>query len=90
LQEEVLALEKVVQRGQVVLPREVQKKAGIRPGDLVYFEVLGPGRILCTVLPQLGPRELRDKFGFDQPIDLESDRPVWEEQAAKAVVGSVE
>jgi len=79
-------LKRVAPRGQVTLPREVQMKAGFRPGDVVYFEVLGPGRVLCTTLPQLSPQELRDKFGFNQVIDVESDRPAWEEQEAETVL----
>ena len=81
-----MALAKVLARGQVTLPREVRKRAGIKPGDSVNVEVLGPGRVQFTVLPRLSPRELRDRYPIDVPIDEPRDRDAWQSKAAADVI----
>lgn len=77
-----MVLAKVLARGQVTLPREVRRLAGIKPGDSLNVEVLGPGRIRFTTLPQLSPRQLRDRFPIEGPIDEPADRATWEAVAA--------
>ena len=79
-----MATSKVLARGQVTLPREIRRKAGIKPGDLLSFEVTGQGQIRGFVLPDLGPRELREKYPINVPIDETRDRAEWEEAAARA------
>jgi AbrB family looped-hinge helix DNA binding protein len=78
-----VALARVLARGQVTLPREVRRLAGIKPGDALDLEVVGPGRLRGVVLPQLGPRELRERYPIEGPIDEAVDRASWEGKAAK-------
>ena len=77
-----MPLARVLARGQVTLPSEVRRQAGIKPGDALDVEVLGPGRLQFVVLPRLTPRELRDRYPIQGPIDEAADRPAWEAEAA--------
>jgi AbrB family looped-hinge helix DNA binding protein len=81
-----MAIGKVMARGQVTLPREVREKAHIRPGDVLSIEAVRPGELRVIVLPNLGPRELRERFPIEGPIDLEADRATWQEEAAREVI----
>ncbi len=78
---------KVLARGQVTLPREVRRRAHIKPGDVMNIEVLGPGRLRFTALPCVSPRELRGPFPIEVPIDEAADRAVWQSTAADEVLG---
>ena len=78
-----MALAKVLGRGQITLPREVRRLAGIKPGDSLEVEMVGPGRVQCIVLPGLSPRELRDRYPIDIAVHEKADRQAW--QAAAAV-----
>jgi AbrB family looped-hinge helix DNA binding protein len=82
-----MALVKVLARGQVTLPRRVRQLAGIKPGDALNIEVLGPGRLRFTALPDLSPRELRDLYPIEAPIDEVLDRQEWQATAATEVIG---
>jgi AbrB family looped-hinge helix DNA binding protein len=82
-----MSLVKVLARGQVTLPREVRRRAGIKPGDSLYVEVIGPGRVQITALPKLGPRELRDRYPIEMPVDEAADRAAWESAAAADALG---
>ena len=79
---------RVLARGQVTLPREVRRKARIKPGDVFNIEVIGPGQLRLTALPGLGPRELRDRYAIEGPIDEVADRAAWQEAAAGDARGS--
>lgn len=81
-----MATSKVLARGQVTLPSEIRRKAGIKPGDLLNVEVVGKGQIRCLVLPDLGPRDLFERYPIDVLIDESRDRVKWEEVAARSVV----
>lgn len=83
-----MAIGKVLARGQVTLPREIREKAQIKPGDVLDIEVVGPGQVRVTLLPNLGPRELRDRFPIEGPIDEMADREAWQEMAAREVLGT--
>ena len=83
-----MALAKVSARGQVTLPREVRRLAGIKPGDALDIQVLGPGRLRFVVLPKLSPRELRDRYPIEAPIDFAADREAWQAQAAAEIYRS--
>ena len=82
-----MAISRVLTRGQVTLPSEVRRKAGIKPGDVVHIQVLGKGRLQVSVLPDLSPRELRERYPVHVPIDEVVDRPSWEEAAAVDAFG---
>lgn len=77
----MMALGKVQARGQVTLPRDVREQAHIKPGDTLSFRVIGPGEIRVTALPNLGPRELRDLYPIEGPIDEPADREAWQDDA---------
>ena len=77
-----MALAKVLARGQMTLPSEIRRLAGIKPGDSLNVEVLGPGRLQVTVLPKLSPRQLRDRYPIEGPVDEAADREAWQASAA--------
>lgn len=79
----IVALAKVLARGQVTLPRDVRRVARIKPGDVASIEVLGPGQLRLTVLPRLSPRELRGRYPIEGPIDEAADREAWQVAAAE-------
>lgn len=82
-----MAVARILARGQVTLPREVRRKAGIKPGDVLNIEVLGPGRLQFSALPIVSPRELRERYPIDGPVDEASDRAEWQAAAAKEALG---
>lgn len=77
---------RVQSRGQITLPSEARRKAGIRPGDTLNVEVLGSGEIRLKALPRLGPRQLRDRYPIEAPIDEPRDRAAWQAKAAEVVI----
>lgn len=79
---------KILARGQVTLPREVRRKAGIKAGDILNIEVLGPGRLQFSALPAMSPRELRERYPIEGPIDEPADRAGWQSAAARHVLGT--
>jgi len=82
-----MALGKVMARGQITLPRDVRQRAHIEPGDVLNIEVVGPGEVRVTVLPNLGPRDLRARYPIERPIDEAADRADWQAEAARAALG---
>jgi bifunctional DNA-binding transcriptional regulator/antitoxin component of YhaV-PrlF toxin-antitoxin module len=70
----------------VTLPKEIRRKAEIRPGDKIQIQAIGKGEVRITVLPNLSPRELRDLYPIDRDIDEARDRPEWESLAASESV----
>lgn len=82
-----MSIATVLARGQITLPRQVRRLAGIKPGDALHIEVLGPGRLELTALPKLSPRELRARYPIDGPIDEATSRKAWQASAAKGVLG---
>ena len=40
-----MQLSKILVRGQVAVPRKIRQEAGLRPGDVLAFEVVGPGHV---------------------------------------------
>jgi len=83
-----MAVSKVLTRGQVTLPREVRRSAGIKPGDLVSFTVAEPGRVELRVLPRMTLAEMLEKYHIDEPIDdWAKVTEEWQEIAARDVFG---
>jgi len=78
---------RVLSRGQVRLPREVRRKAGIKPGDVLSIEVLGPGLLQFSALPVVSPRELRERYPIEGPVREEADRAGRQEAAVGDVLG---
>ncbi|MGH2460495.1 MAG: AbrB/MazE/SpoVT family DNA-binding domain-containing protein [Chloroflexota bacterium] len=55
-----MATARVLAQGQVTLPSEIRHAAGIKPGDVLEIEVVGPGQVRLVVLPRPAPPETRD------------------------------
>ena len=81
-----MQLGKVQARGQVTLPRETRRAAGIQPGDTLTIEVVGPGELRCKVFPRRTIRTLWERYPIEGPIDWVKDSAQWEAEAAKNVV----
>lgn len=59
-----MGLSRVQSRGQVTISAEVRKAAGIQPGDVVFFEAVGVGKVSLTVLPGREPlKEVFRRYG---------------------------
>lgn len=82
-----MSLGKVLTRGQVTLPREIRRAAGIQPGDSVSFRVSGAGRVEIRVLPRLRLAEALALYRIEGPVDDGADRVRWQAQAADDVLG---
>jgi bifunctional DNA-binding transcriptional regulator/antitoxin component of YhaV-PrlF toxin-antitoxin module len=78
---------RVLARGQVTLPRQVRRDAGLHAGDVLHVEATGPGQVRFTVLADLSPRQLRDRFPVVAPVDEETDREAWQADAARGALG---
>jgi AbrB family looped-hinge helix DNA binding protein len=78
---------KIQTRGQVTLPRAIRQRAGIKPGDVVLFEVIGPGRVEMRTLPRLTLAEALEKYTVSGQVDDAHDRALWQGRAAEDVVG---
>jgi AbrB family looped-hinge helix DNA binding protein len=83
----MLTLGTVQARGQVTLPKEVRRAAGVKPGDSVAMRVLGPGLVELRVLPTLTLEEMFERYKIAGPIDEARDRTAWQEAAAGEAIG---
>lgn len=52
-----MGLSKVQARGQVTLPKDVRRAAGVAPGDTVIIEAVGKGKVHVTALGTREPLE---------------------------------
>ena len=83
-----MPLAKILARGQVTLPREVRRAAGLKPGDTVVCEVTGPGRVEMHVLPRMTLAETLERYHIDEPIpDWEKVTEEWQDIAAREIMG---
>ena len=78
---------KVLTRGQVTLPRAIRQAAGIRPGDVVAFEVTAPGCVEVRALPRLDLAEALERYRIPGAVDDVADRDAWQAKAAEDVIG---
>ena len=83
-----MQVSKILARGQVTLPRRIRQAAGLRPGDVLAFEVLGPGKVEVRALSGLTLEETFAKYEITEPIDDAADREKWQDQAARDVIGA--
>jgi AbrB family looped-hinge helix DNA binding protein len=83
-----IAIRRVLSRGQVTLPKDIRRRATIKPGDIVHIEAIGKGEVRIVALPNVSPRGLRDLYPIEAEIDEARDRPVWDESAAAAALGA--
>jgi AbrB family looped-hinge helix DNA binding protein len=82
-----MQIARILGRGQVTVPRSIRQAADIKPGDVVAFEVTGPGRVELRTLPRLRFADLLARYRIEGPIDDERDREEWQDTAAKDVIG---
>jgi AbrB family looped-hinge helix DNA binding protein len=82
-----VALTRVLARGQITIPREIRKKAGIKPGDLVVLDVVEPGKVELHTLPRMTLAEMLERYHIDEPIDWEHFTEDWQEIAARDAMG---
>lgn len=70
-----VAIVKVLQRGQLTLPKALRDRVGMAEGDDLLVYVTGDGRIVMEVLPRT--RSLTDLMGSAKPVkplDIEDAR----------------
>lgn len=73
--EQAVAVVKVLQRGQLTLPKAIRDRVGLAEGDDLLVYVNGEGQIVLNPLPRpRSLRELSDLIKLDQPIDREAAR----------------
>lgn len=77
-----MALSKVLARGQVTLPREIRKAAGVEPGDTLSMRVTQPGKIEITVLPRLTLAQTFEMYHIEGPINWAEDVAAAEAEEA--------
>jgi bifunctional DNA-binding transcriptional regulator/antitoxin component of YhaV-PrlF toxin-antitoxin module len=82
------ALGKVQAGGEVILPTDIRRDVGIRPGDTVLFRQTGPSTVELEVLPRLSLAEIIERYRVDQPYDDAAIREEWQEAAARELLGS--
>ena len=82
------ALSKVQARGQVTLPRSIRQATGVKAGDVVLFQPVGPGTVQLKVLPRLTLAEALGRYQVKGPVDDARDREGWQDAAARDVLGS--
>ena len=73
-------------RGQLTLPKQIRRSAGVNQGDVVTLEVTGPGTIELKVLPRMSLAETFDRWRIEGPIDWAKDRAEWEAAAADDLI----
>ena len=78
---------KILARGQITLPRNVRRAAGLEPGDVVAFEVTSPGHVELRALPRLRLAETFRRYRIDVAINDSVDREQWQDGAAADVLG---
>ena len=74
-------------RGQVTLPRQVRRAAGLEPGDVVSFQVTEDGAVEIRALPRLRLSEALERYRIAGPVADAADRARWQARAAEDVLG---
>ena len=82
-----MQLGKVGTRGRLTLPRDIRQAAGLKPGDVVAFEVTASGRVELRALPRLTLAKVLARYRIERPIDETSNRLAWQRRAAQDVIG---
>jgi AbrB family looped-hinge helix DNA binding protein len=68
-----VAKPRIQERGQVTLPKQIRERAGMKPGDKVFFHYVGPGRIEICTYPRMTMSEMIERYQVDEPLgDLEA------------------
>jgi bifunctional DNA-binding transcriptional regulator/antitoxin component of YhaV-PrlF toxin-antitoxin module len=83
----MVALGKVLPRGQVTVPRSSCRQAGFEPGDTLTFRVRDEGVVEVRALPRLTFAEALKRYRIEGPVNEKADRAAWQAEAAKDVIG---
>ena len=70
--------------GSVQVPREVLDRAGIKPGDEVYFWTTGRGDLNAVMIPHLTLEEMIERYGSKEQIEIDWPKLREEAEAAAA------
>lgn len=76
-----MATGRVQQRGQVTLPKEIRDDAGIAPGDLLDFKIIGPNQVVFEVVSVKPLEYFWEHFATDEPYDDDAIRAEWHADA---------
>jgi AbrB family looped-hinge helix DNA binding protein len=85
--EGLMQLAKILARGQVTVPRAIRQAVGLRPGDVVAFDVTADGRVEIRPLPRLTLAEALERYRVDDPAAYARDPDAWKDDAARDVIG---
>jgi bifunctional DNA-binding transcriptional regulator/antitoxin component of YhaV-PrlF toxin-antitoxin module len=69
------------------LPKIVRDQAGISPGDIVEFQVVGPHKVMVEVIPVKPLEYFWAKFASVEPYDDDMNRKAWQDVAAAEALG---
>jgi antitoxin PrlF len=83
-----MVLGRILPRGQVTLPRDVRRAAGLAPGDAVMFRVVGEGKVEIQALPKLTLEEALERFRIEGDWEEDYKRGGWQDDAVKDIFGS--
>lgn len=85
-----MVLERVDSGGQIMLPADVQRAAGLAPGDMVSIDVTDRGTVEIRRIHPLRFAEALRRYRIEVPIDEAADRESWQDVAARDVLGQSE
>ena len=86
----MVALAKVLARGQITIPRDVREKVHLAPGDLVRIEPIGVGKFVVEVIPTLSLDEILSRYQSNaSEVDIARLRADAEAEAADEVIGKL-
>jgi len=78
-------MSKIQARGQLTLPIELRRSAGMEPGDDVTMTLVGPGEIRIKSIKPLSLRELMERFPLDESVvDRDVEEVLEEARQAQA------
>jgi bifunctional DNA-binding transcriptional regulator/antitoxin component of YhaV-PrlF toxin-antitoxin module len=77
--------------GSVTIPAEVLERAGIKPGDELYFWTTGRGDLNGDLIPDLTLDEMIERFGAKEPVEFDwpTLREEAEEEAGREVIAAM-
>jgi antitoxin component of MazEF toxin-antitoxin module len=85
-----VAIERILPDGQVTLPPEIQKAAGLEPGDNVTLRVTGEGTVEIRALPRLTLQDLVERYPIEGDWEEDFARQGWQDDAAKEFIEKLE
>ena len=78
----MVAVGKVLARGQVTVPRDIRAALGVKPGDILSFRLVDGGKVELTRVPRMRLAEALDRYRITEPVDEGRQRQEWQIAAA--------